>query len=484
MVASIYEVLGLRSDDPRYTDPRTGRLTVPDILPSGETLDALIRRNFGGIIGQGAGSPDPNTVEALTQFIPYGNNNLSERLLNSTDPGVQDIARRLQKNATLTDRFSFFGDNLFPALALLGGAVGGAALTGGGAALGAGGAGAAEAGLGAGTAASGGLGAGTTAAGVGSAGALGGGAAAAGSAGTAAGTGGLLGGGGFLGTGLTAGQALGLAGTVGSGIAGLASGGQSPEQATASGGIGSTSSAGGGNDITSQILRLQQDYANQTAPLRDQYFGGGNNGLLSFLNTGQLPPALQQQYPAIPLPTRTDQAQRQNLESQFRRADQQLLDIAGGLGGQLNAGRINLRAQRGQAATELANRQQDRLYQTQLAQQQQDLGISNQQLQQRNQLYSAGLGIASGAPAQQFGALSQAGGLQNAANAQAIGLSEFNAQQRALAAQQSAAQQGQLGQGLGASLALLGATLPNLFGGKKTSNPYLVNGFDQNTYDF
>lgn len=441
---------GLRSDDPSVVDPRTGFTTFPAVLPSGESLADFFVRTYNE-----GGNPYYGAVGANNNLLPF--------LQQSTDPRIQTILPQLQANqlSRTGDAFSFFGDNLLPALALFGGAVGGAALAGGGAAAGGAGAGAAT---GAGAGGAGGLGAGT-AAGLGGAGAAGaGGAAALGGAGTAAGAGAAgaaAGAGGLFGTGITAGQALGLAGTLGSGIAGLVGGsGNGAAEDVANQQLDLANRQQTTNEaLIARILGLQDQYAAQTDPIRQSLLGGGG-ALTNFLNTGALPGALQQPLPSVP---NVSNAQRQNLERQFRQADQQLLDISGGLGGQLNAGRIALRAQRGQAATALGDQQLERQYQ-------QDLGQAQQFQNIRNQLFSAGLGVATGQPAQQFGALGQAGALSgspggNLANAGSL----FNA-----LGQQNAAQQANIGQGLGASLALLGATLPNLFGGGAGANPYLA----------
>lgn len=452
---------GLRSDDPSVVDPRTGFTTFPTTLPSGESLTDFFVRTYNE-----GGNPYYGAVGANNNLLPF--------LQQSTDPRIQQILPQLQANqlSRTGDQFSFFGDNLLPALALFGGAVGGAALAGGGAAAGGAGAGAGAAtGAGAGGAGAGGLGAGTAAglggagaAGAGGAAALGGaGAAGAGAAGGAGVAGTAAGAGGLFGSGITAGQALGLAGTLGSGIAGLVGGsGNGAAEDVANQQLNLANRQQATNEaLIARILGLQDQYAAQTDPIRQSLLGG-SGALNSFLTTGALPGALQQQLPSVPDVSR---AQRQNLERQFRQADQQLLDISGSLGGQLNAGRIALRAQRGQAATALADQQLERQYQ-------QDLGQAQQFQNIRNQLFSAGLGVATGQPAQQFGALGQAGALSGSPSGNLAGAGALFNQ----LGQQNAAQQANIGQGLGASLALLGATLPNLFGGGATANPYLAGG--------
>ncbi len=450
---------GLRSDDPSVVDPRTGFTTFPAILPSGESLADFFVRTYNE-----GDHPYYGAVGANNNLLPF--------LQQSTDPRIQQILPQLQANqlSRTGDQFSFFGDNLLPALALFGGAVGGAALAGGGAAAGGVGAGAgagAATGAGAGSAGAGGLGLGG-AAGLGGAGAAGaGGAAALGGAGAAGGAGvagTAAGAGGLFGSGITLGQALGLAGTLGSGIAGLVGGGgNGAAEDVANQQLNLANRQQATNEaLIARILGLQDQYAAETQPIRQSLLGG-SGALTNFLNTGALPGALQQPLPSVPDVSR---AQRQNLERQFRIADQQLLDISGGLGGQLNAGRIALRAQRGQAATALGDQQLERQYQ-------QDLGQAQQFQNIRNQLFSAGLGVATGQPAQQFGALGQAGALSGSPSGNLAGAGALFNQ----LGQQNAAQQASIGQGLGASLALLGATLPNLFGGgAATSNPYLAGG--------
>jgi len=99
------------------------------------------------------GTPDEEGYDALGRFqqslvwgTPY-------TLEDYNDPNIRTFIANLQYNAGLQDRFSFLGDQLFPALTLFGLAAGGAALAGG-AGAGAGGAGAgAGGGTGAGVAA-------------------------------------------------------------------------------------------------------------------------------------------------------------------------------------------------------------------------------------------------------------------------------------------------------------------------------------------
>lgn len=196
MPPNLLELLGLRSDDLSVVDPLTGRTTIPRVLPNGQTIDQVILANFPQLLGRGGQAADPALAEALASFLPYGDNNLQELILQSENPDVRAIGNQLVTNATLTDKFSFFGDNLFPALALLAVGVGGAALAGGFSA--AGGAGTGVAAAGAAEAGGAGLSAGGAVAG-------GAGAAGAGGAGLAAGAGG---GSGLLGAGVSGGATL------------------------------------------------------------------------------------------------------------------------------------------------------------------------------------------------------------------------------------------------------------------------------------
>ena len=255
------------------------------------------------------------------------------------------------------DSTAFLGDQFGPAVALLGLAVGGAGAYGAFAGPGAGaaaGTGAADAGLGIGGtaadfAAAGGAAQGLSSgllpptlggAGLGTAGLGAGTLGAAGGAGVAGGGGaaGSAGAGGILGTGLGLKDVVGL-GTTAAGLvnAGIQQGNANDAQ----------DNANAANDRLADAAQLQADIARQlfgeTGPLRTTSLGQ----LQGFLTNGTLP---------FPLQSGLDQIRttgREDLESQYNVARQNILGLTPNRGGQLNSALANTELARAQAVGRL-----------------------------------------------------------------------------------------------------------------------------------
>lgn len=334
-----------------------------------------------------------------------------EGLSQYNDPNVREYVRQLIHNATLTDRFSFLGDNLFPALALFGVAVGGAALAGAGAGASGGaiGAGAGASALPAEFVAPAVLSSGATpAAGfaVGEgvlAGAGGAGAALAPSvlssgttpaAGVAFGEGSAA----ALPAGFTA-PAVASAGTTASGGTTVASSGGGSLLPTSFAdyarlgttlygvGTGLYDRFGGGGSEAENLASLQGDIARQlfteTTPLRGQSLAQ----LLQYLQTGVLPPALLQGLDKAYATGRT------GLEDQYSVARENILGRVPSRGGQLNSQLANLEQQR---ATQVGRLGSDLLTQYELP--------------LRNTLFASATGLPFGQAGQALGNIGQSAG--------------------------------------------------------------------------
>lgn len=307
---------------------------LPSLGPNANDVDRQLYQQLQPLAASAATGTEPGIEGLYEQFVYRG-----PELPAYGDPALRTFVENLKYNTTLTDQFSFLGDNFFPAVGLLGLAAGGAAAAGGFSGAGAPAAAGTSGSL---------VPAGSYVTGAAATPALGadiGALSAGGLGGTAGATGGL----GAAGLGSTITTNTGYAGALPSGgtlaatggtsaggpavpafsglsaldIAKLGTAGLSAGQSLASlfgGPSGAEQNASVQNDIAKQLF-------DQSSPLRGQSL----QQLLGFLQTGQIPQSLQ-----VGLDQIYTQG-REGLESQYNVARENILGRTPSRGGQLNA---------------------------------------------------------------------------------------------------------------------------------------------------